>query len=184
VSAGGEPAPTLLFLLARTSRFPLRAEDGCVPRLQAAANGFGHARGRWPRRPDELTENQTFLRSCAARCRTGAPCLWKFACSARRTRPSCSSRPVRVCTDSALALRIARSGAAFSRRGVAVEPRPLLSATSRPGLCVCLTFEVRRGPAVGRQARAGENVRVPPDRAWWPAVGPRLDRGVRPRSSG
>jgi hypothetical protein len=36
---------------------------------------------------------------------------------------------------------------------------------------------------VGRQARAGENVRVPPDRAWWPAVGPRLDRGVRPHRS-
>ena len=35
------------------------------------------------------------------------------------------------------------------------------------------------GPTAGRQARAGEKVRVPPDRAWWPAVGPRLERGVR-----
>ena len=39
----------------------------------------------------------------------------------------------------------------------------------------------KRATTVGRQARAGENVRVPPARAWWPAVGAPLERGVRPR---
>ena len=42
---------------------------------------------------------------------------------------------------------------------------------------------VKAGPAARRQARAGENVRVPPARAWWLAVGPRLERGVRPQRS-
>ena len=45
-----------------------------------------------------------------------------------------------------------------------------------------LTFELR-----GRQrqdARPGlaKMYRVPPDRAWWPAVGAPLERGVRQRS--
>ena len=44
----------------------------------------------------------------------------------------------------------------------------------------CLTFELS-----GRQrqdARPGlaKMYRVPPDRAWWPAVGAPLERGVRP----
>ena len=41
---------------------------------------------------------------------------------------------------------------------------------------------VEAGPAARRQARAGDNVPVPPARAWWLAVGPRLERGVRPHS--
>ena len=46
------------------------------------------------------------------------------------------------------------------------------------------TFEVRRDRR--RDARPGlaKMYRVPPDRAWWPAVGPRLDRGVGPRRRG
>jgi hypothetical protein len=32
---------------------------------------------------------------------------------------------------------------------------------------------------VGRQAWAEENVRAPSDQAWWPAVGPPLERKVR-----
>ena len=40
---------------------------------------------------------------------------------------------------------------------------------------------VEAGQTASRQARAGENVPVPPARAWWLAVGPRLERGVRPR---
>ena len=61
---------------------------------------------------------------------------------------------------------------------VGAEPRPLLSATSRPGLCVCLTFEVRRDRRCG--ARPARPMICPTaSRAWCHAVGPRLDRGVR-----
>ena len=47
------------------------------------------------------------------------------------------------------------------------------------GFVCCLTFELS-----GRQrqdARPGlaKMYRVPPDRAWWPAVGAPLERGVR-----
>ena len=43
----------------------------------------------------------------------------------------------------------------------------------------------KRAGAAGRQARAGENepptaYRLPPDRAWWPAVSAPLERGVKP----
>jgi len=50
------------------------------------------------------------------------------------------------------------------------------------GIWSGLTFELS-----GRQrqdARPGlaKMYRVPPDRAWWPAVGAPLERGVRPES--
>jgi hypothetical protein len=42
-----------------------------------------------------------------------------------------------------------------------------------------LVVRAKRAKTVGRQARAGEKMyRVPPDRAWWPAVGAPLERGV------
>ena len=44
----------------------------------------------------------------------------------------------------------------------------------RPSVCG------EAGPTAGRQVLAGKNVPVSPDRAWWPAVGPRLDRTVKP----
>ena len=46
-----------------------------------------------------------------------------------------------------------------------------------------LTFELRRDRR--RDARPGsvKMYRVPPARAWWLAVGPRLERGVRPQRS-
>ncbi len=37
----------------------------------------------------------------------------------------------------------------------------------------------KREPTAGHRARAGENVRAPPARARWPAVGAPLERGVR-----
>ena len=45
-------------------------------------------------------------------------------------------------------------------------------------LC-CLTFEVRRDQRWDARPGLAKMYRVPPDRALWPAVGPRLDRGVR-----
>ena len=45
----------------------------------------------------------------------------------------------------------------------------------------CLTFEVRRDRRWDARPGPQKMYRVPPDRAWWSAVGPRLDRGVRPR---
>ena len=68
-------AKTLLLLVARTSRFPLRAAEGGGPRIQAAAaTDRGQARRCWLRRPHELTEFQGFLRSAAVRCGTATPC--------------------------------------------------------------------------------------------------------------
>jgi hypothetical protein len=40
----------------------------------------------------------------------------------------------------------------------------------------------KRATTAGRQARAGENAPCATGRAWWPAVGAPLERGVRPRS--
>ena len=44
-----------------------------------------------------------------------------------------------------------------------------------------LTLEVRRGQRQAARPGLAKMYRVPPDRAWWPAVGPRLDRRVRRR---
>ena len=43
-----------------------------------------------------------------------------------------------------------------------------------------LTFEVRRDRRQDARPGLVKMYRVPPARAWWPAVGPRLDRRVRP----
>src|SRR5687768_3322425 len=43
-----------------------------------------------------------------------------------------------------------------------------------------LTFEVRRDQRQDARPGPVKMYRVPPARAWWPAVGPRLDRRVRP----
>jgi hypothetical protein len=46
-----------------------------------------------------------------------------------------------------------------------------------------LTFEVRRDRRQDAKPGPVKMYPVPPARAWWPAVGPRLDRRVRPHSS-
>ena len=43
-----------------------------------------------------------------------------------------------------------------------------------------LTFELSRHQRCDARARVARMYRVPPARAWWLAVGPRLERGVRP----
>ena len=43
-----------------------------------------------------------------------------------------------------------------------------------------LTFELRRDRRQDARPGLAEMYRVPPARAWWPAVGPRLERRVRP----
>ena len=46
---------------------------------------------------------------------------------------------------------------------------------------VCgLTFELSGGQRQGARPGLAKMYRVPPDRAWWPAVGAPLERGVRP----
>ena len=62
-----------------------------------------------------------------------------------------------------------------------LQPRPLLPANPRPRLCVCLTFEVRRDRRRGARPGPQKMYTAPVARAWCPAVGPRLDRRVRPR---
>ena len=42
-----------------------------------------------------------------------------------------------------------------------------------------LTFELRRDRRQGARPGPVKMYRVPPARAWWLAVGPRLERGVR-----
>ena len=42
------------------------------------------------------------------------------------------------------------------------------------------TFELRRDQRQDARARLAKMYRVPPTGPWWPAVGPRLERGVRP----
>jgi hypothetical protein len=68
-------------------------------------------------------------------------------------------------------------------RDMAVEPRPLLSATARPGLGVCLTFELRGRQRWDARARTAKMYRVPPTGPWWPAAGAPFERVVRPRGS-
>ena len=58
---------------------------------------------------------------------------------------------------------------------IVVKLGSLVSPDPRPNV------RAKQAPAAGRHARAGENVRVPPARAWWPAVGAPLERGVRPQ---
>ena len=43
----------------------------------------------------------------------------------------------------------------------------------------CLTFELSRHRRWDARPGLAKMYRVPPDRAWWPAVGARLERGVR-----
>ena len=43
-----------------------------------------------------------------------------------------------------------------------------------------LTFEVRRDRRQDARPGLAKMYRVPPDRAWWPAVGAPVERGVRP----
>jgi len=45
-----------------------------------------------------------------------------------------------------------------------------------------LTFELSGRRRQDARARLAKMYRVPPDRAWWPAVGAPLERGVRPHS--
>ena len=45
----------------------------------------------------------------------------------------------------------------------------------------CLTFELSRHQRCGAKPGLAKMYRVPPDRAWWPAVGAPLERGVRRR---
>ena len=52
-------------------------------------------------------------------------------------------------------------------------PHPWNNVSCNPNV------RVEAGPAARRQARAGENVPVPPAQAWRLAAGPRLERGVR-----
>ncbi len=45
-----------------------------------------------------------------------------------------------------------------------------------------LTFELSGRRRQGARPGLAKMYRVPPDRAWWPAVGAPLERGVRPHS--
>ena len=56
--------------------------------------------------------------------------------------------------------------------------------TSRRGCFGCLTFELRRDQRQDARPGLVKMYRVPPARAWWPAVGPRLERGVRQHCAG
>ena len=46
-----------------------------------------------------------------------------------------------------------------------------------------LTFELSRHRRWDARPGLAKMYRVPPDRAWWPAVGARLERGVRPHKA-
>ena len=46
----------------------------------------------------------------------------------------------------------------------------------------CLTFELSGRRRQGARPGLAKMYRVPPDRAWWPAVGAPLERGVRHHS--
>ena len=48
------------------------------------------------------------------------------------------------------------------------------------GILCGLTFELGRHQRCDARARMAKMYRVPPDRAWWPAVGAPLERWVRP----
>ena len=71
------------------------------------------------------------------------------------------------------------------------QPRRCSTATvswvrSRSNGCMalrCLTFEVSRRRRWDARPGLAKMYRVPPARAWWPAVGAPLDRGVRQRCS-
>ena len=82
--AGGGPGKAVLFLVACRRCRPLRADARGMPRIQAATFGRSETPQCWPR-PDELTQNQSFLRSEAVRCSTAALC---HSCSL----PCCPSR--------------------------------------------------------------------------------------------
>ena len=49
-------------------------------------------------------------------------------------------------------------------------------------ICKFLTFELSGRRRQDARPGLAKMYRVPPDRAWWPAVGAPLERGVRPRS--
>ena len=140
--------------------------------------------GRW--RPNELTEDRGFLRSWVVRRSTSPPCLWfpNLADLARLRPFTCS------CFDFAQPSQ-RQSWISPSRWTLVVDLGALWLFNSRRQaltlLAFCmvplcrLTFEVRRGRRRDARARLAKMYSVPPTGPWWPAVGPRLDRGVRPR---
>ena len=70
--------------------------------------------------------------------------------------------------------------AAMPRRGCSVHAgrRTFCRSTARCPLC-CLTFELSGRRRQDARSGLAKMYRVPPDRAWWPAVGAPLERGVR-----
>ena len=101
-----------------------------------------------------------------SRCREPAGRAWLGGLDEAVGPQACAAR----CAARLLLAALPRCGC--SAHG---DSRTSCWSTARLALC-CLTFELS-----GRQrqdARPGlaKMYRVPPDRAWWPAVGPRLER--------
>ena len=96
-------------------------------------------------------------------CLASSPAL-PCAAFARRRKP----------TDAACCVGSSRSaGTAFGIR----------HCWPRRGLQLwCLTFELSGRRRQDARPGLAKMCRVPPDRAWWPAVGAPLERGVRPHS--
>jgi hypothetical protein len=69
-----------------------------------------------------------------------------------------------------------------TRQTLLLRPRPpgALSVGQQHGLFLCgLTFELSGRQRQNARPGLAKMYRVPPDRAWWPAVGAPLERGVR-----
>ena len=65
--------------------------------------------------------------------------------------------------------------------GVSVQRGALYEVGAGQWFLRCLTFELPGRQRRGARPGLAKMYRVPPDRAWWPAVGAPLERGVRRR---
>ena len=91
------------------------------------------------------------------------------------------------CPTQSLLKRVKGGGQKPATRDDAqVKTRPLGRAVWRhanTGTMRCLTFELSGRRRQGARPGLAKMYRVPPDGAWWPAVGAPLERGVRCEAS-
>ncbi len=67
---------------------------------------------------------------------------------------------------------------------LAAGPMALRMVEQKDCCSCCLTFELTGRRRWDARPGLAKMYRVPPDRAWWPAVGAPVERGVRPHLQG
>ena len=166
--ADAGPSKALLLLAACHGCFPLRADERSAPRFEASAPTASRQTPRcWQRRPEELTELRSFLRSALVRCGTEAPChcYRGYAMpdmTLRRLPLRTGALQFRPCVPDRRSLSgsLPRAGCSRLCRVVAVQLtlKALTLLVHCTASFVLPNVRAKGATTAGRQARAGENV--------------------------